>query len=63
MTSFDKSRDSCFWDKNSLLTKTARKTGKQYGRDWGLDQHLISYTRINSEWMNDVNIRKETINK
>ena len=29
----------------------------------GLDQYLIPYTRINSEWVNELNIKKETINK
>ena len=28
-----------------------------------LDQHLTPYTRINSEWMNELNIKKDTINK
>ena len=28
-----------------------------------IDQHLTPYTRINSELMNELNIKKETINK
>ena len=45
------------------LTKIAGKIGKQYGRDWGLDQHLTPYTRMNSEWVNDLIIKKEIISK
>ena len=29
----------------------------------GLDQHLTTYTKINSESANELNIKKETINK
>ena len=30
---YTKPKDPSFGDKNSLFTKTARKTGKQYGRN------------------------------
>ena len=29
----------------------------------GLDQHLTPYTRLNSEWVKELNIKEESINK
>ena len=31
--------------------------------EMGIDQYLTPNTRINSEWMKELNIKKETINK
>ena len=33
-TAYNKPKEPSFWDKTHYLTKTAGKTGKQYGRDW-----------------------------
>ena len=52
-----------FGEKTHYLTKTVGKIGKQYWERLGLDQHLTPYARINSEWVNELNIKKEIINK
>ena len=52
-----------FGTKPHYLTKIAQENWKIVWEKLGLDQHLIPYTRINSEWMNELNIKKEMINK
>ena len=46
-----------------LFDKKCWENWKTVWERLGLDQHLTPYTRINSEWVNELNIKKETINK
>ena len=60
---YDKPKEPGFWDKNSLFDKNCWVNWKIVWEKMGLDQHLTPYTRINSEWVKELNIKKETINK
>ena len=53
------------WDKwqNPLFDKSCWENLKQYGRDQVQINISHPTTRINSEWVNDLNIKKETISK
>ena len=61
-TVYDKPKEPSFWDKSQLFGKNCWENGKTVWERLDLDQHLIPFTRINSEWVNDLNIKKETIN-
>ena len=62
-TVYDKPKEPSFWDKNPLFGKNCREIWTTVWEKLGLDQHQTPYTRINSEWANDLNINKESINK
>ena len=62
-TVYDKLKEPIFWDKNPLFDKNCWENWKTVWEKWGLDQHLTAYSGINSEWVNELNIKKETINK
>ena len=59
----NKPKDPIFWDKNPLFDKNCWENWKTIWERLGLDQHLTPFTKIISEWMNDLNIKKEIINK
>ena len=50
-------------DQNPLFDKNFWENWKTVWERSGLGQYLIAYTKINSEWVNDLNIKKETISK
>uniref|UniRef100_A0A5F8HF18 RNA-directed DNA polymerase n=1 Tax=Monodelphis domestica TaxID=13616 RepID=A0A5F8HF18_MONDO len=62
-TVYDKPKDPSFWDKNPLFHKNCWENWRTVWERLGLDQHLTPYTKINSKWVNDLNIKKETIRK
>ena len=62
-TVYNKSKEPSFGDKTPLFDKNCWKNWKTVWERLGLDQHLTPYTRINSEWVNELNVKKETINK
>uniref|UniRef100_A0A5F8GQ42 RNA-directed DNA polymerase n=1 Tax=Monodelphis domestica TaxID=13616 RepID=A0A5F8GQ42_MONDO len=62
-TVYDKPKDPSFWDKNPLFDKNCWENWKTVWERLGIDQHLTPYTKINSKWVSDLNIKKETISK
>ena len=59
-TVYDKPKEPSFWDEKSLFDKNGCENWKTVWERLGLDQHL---TWKNSEWVNELNIKKETLNK
>ena len=62
-TVYEKPKEPTFGDKNTLFDKNCWENWKTVWERLDLNQHLTPYTKINSEWVNDLNIKKETINK
>ena len=63
-TVYDKHKEPSCWDKTHyLIKKNCLENWKTLWEKLGLDQLLTPYTRINSEWVNELNVKKENINK
>ena len=62
-TVYDKPKERSFWEQNPPFNKNFWENWKVVWERLCLHHHLIPYTRINLEWVNELNIKKEKISR
>ena len=57
---FDKGRRSIKWSKNSLFNRWCWEIWTATCKKMSLDHHLTPFTKLNSSWIKDINISRNT---